>query len=1384
MANPSEQAGGNTSTENTEEDRPWDEVFVNNPDEYFGNTNSKQESRPKIGDPKEVALHTYVTDNKYNENRTVRYNMQQLEAMLEHPFAELIIKTPSYEDAQHFYNEGNYTAFTDSQHDAINDLERFTSSFIVKRCESILEMMPQKYQLNSENIRRKIYKLFTLSPKRLDLQEIKSYYPDGKFEITDPWSTPNMGPDKINAICHPGVADILEVKASERAYWGTTGRGSAAIEGHTSTDALDHLYWVNDLEGNNETRGIFRVQNKRITHNQPHLANYMLYFLIVNEHLLDLMIKFYKYPLRGKQESRSRKNDGHLKTYTWWVSKANADGPVTDIEGVVGAITGYELTRGVAWRKAFSTKVTECSTPAMRRHCDLNNNIPPGWDLRSSHSNYGNVLTRMTYSYLQKRLAYELKTFCDKGDHKGIGAQLVCWKRIKDIFNNPLIPNQYYATHELLKVTCDLDLTTAIMDAKNAFKKLQYRRGHWVHDYLRGLLQYKEDMAHVGVEITDEELMNKFKEEVIPKHELKSGNTDSYEQAIHDLVDTKLRMDRGQDIGIDGILKQAWQSIDDMITHTNRLYVNHRARGINRKPAPVEWHRHLVNEPNHDRVFKNHRNEAELELDEDEAKPVAHLNQTQQRAIHARRGGQPPPFGAPGNRGSYYQQYKKQQTTGNAKKSFQQRMGKLNQYKRNQHGNSGYPLGRVSRVPPTDRRIPANDELLHKQRLAVNKLESMINSQEEPDPDLMNLYNDLTNYRNEMPNNNPLGFEPDPPQETSREEDTHSDDDEAAKVYAMIERDHQGDPEAIAEACEQYLAEKSLHETGAHYENLDLFALRCLNVQCQSDPPKTSGGHDTIQDTGATLGITDRRLLNPVPGCIYELRKPVIISQGKGIIKIKQIALNRRTFTDYRSPDKVFEQVAPTLVYDADQEVDIASVRQQTVWGVGLDMKPKGNGGVNNGHDELYNVTGSVRIRLYHRSSGVPIAYNIGPEAASKYEPSQRIDFYTGNLFNLKKAVQRCKSEFLDRFLEAYEGGSTCRYDSLNEQIMNYGEMGEIMAHVQRVMDSQTEETYALSTCDINDAYDHWCLDATSIKQANKATLVDLQSEQPELKPDAQVMATQLQPPHDDKSNLDHSNDGSSSADESLPYLRSASSSEDESKEELNSQQADLRPAQSSNVVVTNGIVGKYEKILALKKLDRKKRADMVKKAKKEVKAHFANMTSTKTVDDDLGTVKTTANPVASRRVLSKEDTRKIFQVSDEKRVKPPTRKVPISKAFELTSPSTRDINPQVYNGNPSSPHYHYHYNLLLYGTRGDKHKSRAMIKDLLSQRDLNFAQREQLEKLRKRATFRRDHSNRCKTAAKLDSSPEPPELAGFYVDSVFSPGPSASRSLSLSKIT
>ena len=77
-------------------------------------------------------------------------------------------------------------------------------------------MPGNSFETDSENIARKIYKLFTLSPKRLDLQEMKSHYPDGKFEITDPWSPNNMGSDRINAICHHGLATPPQVPASER----------------------------------------------------------------------------------------------------------------------------------------------------------------------------------------------------------------------------------------------------------------------------------------------------------------------------------------------------------------------------------------------------------------------------------------------------------------------------------------------------------------------------------------------------------------------------------------------------------------------------------------------------------------------------------------------------------------------------------------------------------------------------------------------------------------------------------------------------------------------------------------------------------------------------------------------------------------------------------------------------------------------------------------------------------------------------------------------------------------------------------------------------------------------------------------------------------------
>ena len=82
--------------------------------------------------------------------------------------------------------------------------------------------------------------------------------------------------NSLALVCHPGLAELPQVQASQRAYWGTAGRGSAHIEGRTSRDALDHLNWINDLDDNEERRGIFKINNNSITKNESHLANYML----------------------------------------------------------------------------------------------------------------------------------------------------------------------------------------------------------------------------------------------------------------------------------------------------------------------------------------------------------------------------------------------------------------------------------------------------------------------------------------------------------------------------------------------------------------------------------------------------------------------------------------------------------------------------------------------------------------------------------------------------------------------------------------------------------------------------------------------------------------------------------------------------------------------------------------------------------------------------------------------------------------------------------------------------------------------------------------------------------------------------------------------------
>ena len=71
MAEPPVPADGNPSTEDPGENKPWDELFVNNPDEYFGNTNSQKESRPKIGEQNKIIVSQSIMLQEINTKLTV-----------------------------------------------------------------------------------------------------------------------------------------------------------------------------------------------------------------------------------------------------------------------------------------------------------------------------------------------------------------------------------------------------------------------------------------------------------------------------------------------------------------------------------------------------------------------------------------------------------------------------------------------------------------------------------------------------------------------------------------------------------------------------------------------------------------------------------------------------------------------------------------------------------------------------------------------------------------------------------------------------------------------------------------------------------------------------------------------------------------------------------------------------------------------------------------------------------------------------------------------------------------------------------------------------------------------------------------------------------------
>ena len=64
--------------------------------------------------PKEAPLHTLATQLKYDKSRGVNYNVEVLASAIQHPYGEVLLRSPSYCDFRFFYETKSQSSYSDA----------------------------------------------------------------------------------------------------------------------------------------------------------------------------------------------------------------------------------------------------------------------------------------------------------------------------------------------------------------------------------------------------------------------------------------------------------------------------------------------------------------------------------------------------------------------------------------------------------------------------------------------------------------------------------------------------------------------------------------------------------------------------------------------------------------------------------------------------------------------------------------------------------------------------------------------------------------------------------------------------------------------------------------------------------------------------------------------------------------------------------------------------------------------------------------------------------------------------------------------------------------------------------------------------------------------
>ena len=184
-------------------------------------------------------------------------------------------------------------------------------------------------------------------------------------------------------------------------------------------------------------------------------------------------------------------------------------------------------------------------------------------------------------------------------------------------------------------------------------------------------------------------------------------------------------------------------------------------------------------------------------------------------------------------------------------------------------------------------------------------------------------------------------------------------------------------------------------QTKLYLQRQELHFLSCLSMNLSYAPPETKPYEKEVPvDTGAYLELESEETVKSPRHFLYP-EKPVVISQGKGQLKLGELGLTAKSATSPKHPGKVFAFINATLATPLDRHQCITSANQLARFGLGTVTMPADSS--ESRHNRLFNTKGTVETPLYSRANGIPYFKDIGAKHAKKLE---LYDVYTGKKFN------------------------------------------------------------------------------------------------------------------------------------------------------------------------------------------------------------------------------------------------------------------------------------------------------------------------------------------------------------------------------------------------